>query len=147
MGADRTRRRVETLPPGVTGPARRRANTEPLFNFPPAPAPALIDRVAVVAPRLVPPPVAPPTTFAERAPAPPVLPARMAAGTVPPPVLERPLPSLFDVVARIREYRAAGLPVPPLSAAPATADEDDVEVIHVDLDDDEILLGEADLLD
>ncbi len=145
MGADRHRNRLATLPPGVTAGARRRANTEPLFTFPPPPAPALIEREAAAPPRLVPPPVAPPTTFAERTPAPPVLPARFAAGTVPPPILERPLPSLFDVVARIREHRAAGLP-PPLSPAPVMADADDeVEVIQVDLDDDEILLSEADL--
>lgn len=62
-------------------------------------------------------------------------PARWAAGTVPPPVLERPLPSLFAVVARIKAVKA-GLPPPA---------EDDVEVIHVDLDDDEILLGEEDI--
>ena len=141
MGADRKRDRLATVPPGVTAPARRRANTEPLFAFPPAPAAARIEREVVTAPRLVPPPVSRPTTWVERTPAAPVLPPRFASGTVPPPDVGRPLPSLFDVVARIRAHGTGSLPTP---ARPAL-DPDDVETVVVDLDDDEIFLSDSDL--
>ncbi|HUS68615.1 MAG TPA: hypothetical protein VMZ28_28965 [Kofleriaceae bacterium] len=83
-----------------------------------------------------------PTTSVERTPAPPVLPQRFASGTVPPPVAERPLPSLFAVVAQVRAHGTRSLPTP---ARPALDDPDDVETIVVDLDDDEILLTESDL--
>ena len=121
-------------------PARKRATTERLYVFPrgsaerPAePEPALAPRP----PRIVPPPVDRPTTFGVRAPVSRVAapPPRLAAGTVPPPVLERPLPSLFDVVERIRAHKMSLMPGP----------DDEVETSVVDLDDDEILLSESDL--
>lgn len=87
---------------------------------------------------VVPAPVAAADTWVGRPP------ARFAAGTVPPPVSERPLPSLFGVVARIRRQTVERMLAPLPVAAPD--DPDDVETIVVDLDDDEILLGEADIL-
>ena len=139
MGVEERRARLATLPPGVTASPRRRAVTERLHAFPPVPPaePAAIrpPRPAVV----VPPPVSIPATRAGA-----TAPARWAAGTVPPPVLDRPLPSLLDVVARVRAEAAQRVLVPRLSP-PATAD-DDVEEIVVDLDDDEMLLSETDVM-
>lgn len=83
--------------------------------------------------------MSPPATFAALAPAPrprSAAPGRWAAGTLPPAAREPTLPSVFGVVARIRAQTAERMRAP---------DPDDVEVIVVDLDDDEILLSEADL--